>query len=386
MKLEEFSFAIRPKLIFGEGTLAKLGEEVVALGAKRLLLVIDRGFQRAGGLKKMEDALRESGVQFFAFDQVEPEPWVENADAAAEMGRREKCDLVVGAGGGSAMDVAKAAAVLVTNEGNAAHYQGLNKVPRAGLPKIMIPTTAGTGSEVTFTGVLSRREPKMKAGINSPFLFPEVAILDPLLTHSVPPEVTAATGMDALTHAVEAYTSKQASFFSDLVALQAVGLIGKYLRTAVKKGKNRDARSGMLLGSRLGGIALANAGVTAAHSLGYPLGGLYRISHGVANGLMLSYILEFNRDFCQEKLAAVAEALGEKVDGLAVGEAAQKGVEAVRRLAEDVELPLKIGPLGIKAEAIPELARAAMKIGRPIENNPRPLSEKDAEEIYRKAL
>ena len=280
------------------------------------------------------------------------------------------------------MDTAKAAAVLATNEGRARDFQGLNKVPKAGLPKGMVPTTAGTGSEVTFTAVFINEEEKKKAGINSPFLYPEMSILDPELTLGLPAAVTAFTGMDALTHAIESYTSKAASPMSEMFSEEAIRRIGKSLRQAVDQGSDLDARTHMLFGSLLAGVGLANAGVTAAHSLSYPMGGVYRVPHGVASAMLLPAIMEFNAFSSVKKFARIAELLGEKVKELSVKEAAVLAVETVKQLAKDIGIPQRLSDLGIPETAIPGIAEEAMKVARPLENNPRPFSLEEAVRIY----
>lgn len=382
-----FTFQVVPEIIFGRGAVEKVGKEAKKRGGSKVLLISDEGIAKAGLLKKVEEPLAKEGLGVTIFDKVEPEPWVEIADEAAAIAKEKNCDLIIGVGGGSCMDIAKAAAVLATNEGKAKDYQGLNKVPKPGLTKIMVPTTAGTGSEVTFTAVLSNKEPKGKAGINSPYLFPELALLDPLLTLSAPPEITASTGMDALTHAIEAYTSLQATVITDAITLKAIELIAHNLRRAVAEGQNVEVRDNMLLGSLLAGIGLANAGVGAVHALAYPLGGLYRIPHGVANGLMLPYVMEFNLEKSLEKFAQVARAMGEEIDGLSSNEAAQRAVEAVNKLSKEIPVPRKIKELeaGITERDFPQMAASAMKVTRPLENNPRQMTEGKAVGIYQEA-
>lgn len=383
-----FAFQVVPEIIFGKGVIEKVGKEAKKRGGNRALLISDAGISRAGLLKKVEGPLKREGVETIIFDEVEPEPWAETADAAGEMAKAQGCDLIIGVGGGSSMDLAKAAAVLATNEGQARDYQGLNKVPRPGLPKIMIPTTAGTGSEVTFTAVLSNKEPRGKAGINSPYLFPELALLDPLLTLSAPPGITASTGMDALTHAIEAYTSLQATVITDALALKAIKLIAPNLPQAVAKGQDAGAREKMLWGSLLAGMALANAGVGAVHALAYPLGGLYRIPHGVANGLLLPYVMEFNLEKSLEKFTRVAAAMGEESGGLSAKESAYQSVEAVNKLSGGIPIPRKLKELkaGIEERDFPGMADSAMQVTRPLENNPRPVTAAEAIKIYRKAF
>jgi alcohol dehydrogenase len=345
--------------------------------------VVDPGFAKTGLFTRVTQSLEREGLSFVLFDQVEPEPRTVVADRGGEVAQKERCDFVLGVGGGSAMDTAKAAAVLATNGGRARDYQGLDKVPRPGLLKGMVPTTAGTGSEVTFTAVFINEEEKKKAGINSPHLYPEMSVLDPELTLSLPPAVTAFTGMDALAHAIESYTSKTAHALSEMFSLEGIHLIGKSLRRAVEVGSDLDARSDMLLGSLLAGIGLANAGVTAVHSLSYPLGGRFRVPHGVGNGLLLPAVMEYNALSLPEKFARIAGAMGEKTEGLSAKNAALLAVESVRTLARDIQVPMRLGDLGIPESAFPGMAEEALKVTRPLENNPRPVSFEDAIQIYR---
>jgi len=377
-----FNFRVAGEVIFGTGVIERAGVEIQKHGGKKVLLVVDPGFARTAQMKKILEALEKERIPSVLFDAVEPEPRTEVADRCAEAARRGQCDFVLGVGGGSAMDTAKAAAILATNGGIARDYQGLDKVPRPGLPKGMVPTTAGTGSEVTFTAVFINEEEKKKAGINSRYLYPEVAILDPELTMALPPAVTASTGMDALTHAIESYTSRAASPVSEMFSLEAVSLIGKSLRRAVEEGSDLQARSNMLLGSLLAGIGLANAGVGAAHSLAYPMGGVFHIAHGVANALLLPAVVDYNAFHSPEKFARIAAGLGEKTEGVPPREAAILAVEAIRRLARDIQVPQRLSDLGIPMRAIPGMAEEAMKVARPLENNPRPVSLEDAIRIY----
>ncbi len=377
-----FTFRAAPEITFGLGSVQQLGQKLKNYGVQKILLVVDQGFAQKGPLAKVTESLEKEGIKFAVFDRVEPEPRVETADECGSLAKKEKFDFIIGVGGGSAMDTAKAAAILATNEGLAKDYQGLNKVPRPGLPKGMVPTTAGTGSEVTFTAVFINEAEKKKAGINSPYLFPEIAILDPELTLSLPPAVTAYTGMDALAHAIESFTSLQANFLSEMFSLEAVRKIMKNLRLAVENGQDLNARSEMLMGSLLAGIGLANAGVTAVHSLSYPLGGSFRVPHGVGNGLLLPAVMEYNASSCPERFARLAEAMHIEIKSLSVAEAALRSVEAVKKLAQDIEVPLRLSDLGVPKSALPWMAEEALKVVRPLENNPRPISKEDALRIY----
>jgi len=378
-------FQIVPRIIFGPGAADILAAEAKHLG-KRALVVIDPSLVKTGQADSILAPLREKKIDVATFDNVEPEPWVETADEAGAAASKHKADTVIGVGGGSTMDVAKAAAVLATNDGKASDYQGLDLVEKPGLPSIMVPATAGTGSEVTFTAVLSRKKPRMKAGINSNFLFPKLAVLIPRLTLSVPRDVTATTGMDALTHAIEGFTSRQATVLSDMVASKAIAMIGANLKQAVEDGNDITARTNMLMGSLLAGIALANAGVGAVHSLSYPLGGNFRVPHGVANGLLLPYVMRFNIKHCAAKYAETANLLGEHTRGLKHNQAAEKAIIFVERLMQETGVPTKLGALGISREHFPEMASGAMKVTRPLENNPRTVNIEQAVSIYENAL
>ena len=280
-----YSFTITQptEIHFGTGMIQSLAQVIAKLGGSKPLLVIDPGLVRAGLDNKVTGPLTEAGTAYTVFDSVDPEPGLKLADQATELARTENCDCVVGIGGGSAMDIAKAAGILLTNRGKAADYLGLGKIKKPGVPKIMIPTSAGTGAEVTFTAVFINEETGSKGGMNGDPLYPDAAILDPDLTVSLPPNVTATTGLDALTHALEAYTSVQAHPISEMYSLEAINLISTNIRTAFADGRNLEARTNMLLGSLLAGKALAIAGVGLVHAMAYPLGVMFGIPHGQAN-------------------------------------------------------------------------------------------------------
>ena len=381
-----FSFTGARKIVFGNGSFQQLPQHIRELQAKRPLIVLDKQLAATGMKEQVVELLTKNGMECQIFDKVDPEPKISLADEGAKLALKAKCDIVIGIGGGSAMDVAKAIAVLAANKGKAVDYLGLNKVPGPGLPKIMIPTTAGTGSEVTFTSVFVRPDLKKKEGMNSPFLYPDLALLDPLLTVSLPPGPTASTGIDALCHAIESYTSINASPMSELLSLEAIALISENLRTAVHDGTNIVAREKMLLGSLYAGLGLANAGVTAVHSLSYPLGGKYGIPHGLANTVLLPHVMSFNISGAQEKFVDIAEAMGEMVEGLPLREAAYLAVEAVNALVEDCGIQTNLEDLGISEDDFEEMAKIAMTVARPLANNPRQVTVEDAVVIYEDAF
>jgi len=305
-----FAFQGAKKIVFGDEAVNQVADEIRALGGSKILLVLDQGLKGAGVAQKVVAPMETHDISYVTYDQVTSEPEPTLADEGAALAREQACDLVVGVGGGSSLDVAKAIAMLAKNEGKAEDYIGLETVPSPGLPTIMIPTTAGTGSEVTFTAVFTMRDKKKKGGINSRFLYPDLALLDPLLTLSLPPNITATTGMDSLTHAIEAFTSLQSNPMSDLVAREAIALVGANLKTAFASGDDLEARREMLLASLMGGLALASAGVTACHALAYPLGAFFDIPHGLANAVLLPYIMGYNAESAEAKFAHVGSLLG----------------------------------------------------------------------------
>ena len=381
-----FSFTGAKKIVFGNGAFDTLPDHIRELKGAHPLIILDKHLAGLGFRERVKEILSRDGFKVTLFDQhVEAEPRLEVADEGAKAALKGKCDIVVGIGGGSAMDVAKAVAVLAANRNKAADYLGLNKVPGPGLPKIMVPTTAGTGSEVTFTAVFVRQNLKKKEGMNSPYLYPELAILDPTLTLTLPPVSTASTGIDALCHAIESFTSISSSPMSEVFSLEAIRLISENLRTCVHNGRNLEAREKMLLGSLYAGLGLANAGVGAVHSLSYPLGGKYGVSHGLANTIMLPHVMAFNLPGALEKFAVIAEMMGELIDDLPLREAAYLAVEAVQSLIEDCGVYTTLEDLNIPAEAFSELAEVAMTVVRPLENNPRKVTIEDAIEIYGEA-
>lgn len=377
---------VAKKILFGEGSVELLPEEIKLLSGKKIFLVMDDGFSRTTMAEKIVTILKERGLPYILFNKVTPEPEPACADEGADLARKEKCNLVVGLGGGSSMDVAKAVAILVTNNGKAVDYVGLEKVTRPGLPTIMIPTTAGTGSEVTFTAVFTMRKTRGKGGINSRFLYPDLALLDPELTLTLPPDITAATGMDAFIHALEGFTSVQANPLSDTLAREAMTTIGNNVRLAVANGNNLPARRKMLMGSLLAGMTLASAGVGACHALAYPLGAFFNIPHGLANAVLLPYVMKYNIIGTLERYAKVAEILGADTSGLTLREAADVAIDEVSVLLKDVGMLKTLGELDIPESSIEDMAEAAMRVERPIANNPRMMTKESAISIYREAF
>jgi alcohol dehydrogenase len=378
-------FRTTRRILFGLGAVEKLGPEAQLLKAKKALIITDPGVIQAGLLESVEKSLQSVGLPFVIFDGVEPDPRIEVVEKSIEKAKKEGIDLIIGFGGGSSLDIAKVTSILITNSGKIDSFFGVDLVPNPGTPVILIPTTAGTGSEVTPIAILSDTKEKLKKGIVSPTLFPEVAIVDPKLTIGLPPSVTAFTGMDALTHAIESYYSINATDLSDLLAFRAMELLSKNIRMAYAHGENLVARSNMMEGSLFAGIAFANAGVGAVHAFAYPLGGEFHLAHGLTNTLMLPYVMRYNILGCPDKFAQMAQAFGEKVEGLSELDGAETSVKFVERLSDDLRVPRRLRDVGIPEDAIPRLAEAAMKVTRLLANNPRKITLEDAVAIYKSA-
>jgi alcohol dehydrogenase class IV len=369
-----------PHLILaGTGALERLGQEAKALGATKALVVTDKGVIDSGAGKKVKDLLEKEGIGVDTFDRVIPDPDTACLEACLEMAKKDRYNLIVGVGGGSPMDIASITSVMLTNPGTVYDYFGVNLVKHPGVPAILIPTTAGTGAEATPNAILTDTREKLKKAVVSPYILPRVAIVDPLSTLSMPPSVTSSSGIDALTHAIESYTS-------NLFAGEAMVLIGRSLRTAVANGNHLEARNDMAIGSLYAGISLANAGVTAVHALAYPLGGQFNVPHGIANGLLLPYVMEFNALGNIPKFAQVARFLGERVESLTLLEQAYQASRAVKAIYRDLKIPQSLTELKVPREAIPGMAKAAIQSTRLMVNNPRSMAIQDIERIYENAL
>ena len=380
-----FSMEGPRRVVFGLGESLTLGAETALLGAKKALVVLDPKLAEIGVANPALESLADAKIEYTVFSDITREPEPAEADAAAELGKDFGAQAVIGIGGGSALDLAKAAAGLITNGGVATDYVGLDLLRKPALPIICLPSTAGTGSECTFTAVFTRRADKFKGGINSRYIYPHTAILDPKLTVTCPPYITAIVGMDALTHAMESYTSLVAHPMSDLVGLEAVRLIGRWLRPAVANGENLVAREKMMLASYLAGLALARAGVGAVHAMAYPLGAFFDIPHGEANALLLPYVTAFNQMACPDRFAALGRALADLPADMPDREAAEKTVDEVFVLADEVGIPATLDELNVPRDQVPAMAAKAMTVAKPIANNPRKVTAADLEHIYHSA-
>lgn len=371
--LNSFSFELPTRIEYGVGAIGKLAESVKVLGFRKVLIVTDKGIETSGLLSAIADQLTTAKIEFDTFSEVESNPKDHNVHAGTKMAKGLKADGLVAVGGGSPIDCAKAIAVLATHGGAVMDYEGRGKISGNVLPLIAIPTTAGTGSEVTFSSVITDSGEGFKFTLKHPCIAPRIALLDPQMTITLPSGLTAATGMDALTHAIEGYTARVSEPLADAAALYAIELVAKYLKIAVFKGNDMEARAGMLLGSVLAGIAFSHSDVGSVHCIAEALGGKYDTAHGVCNAVVLPAVMEYNMDYCRERYARIASAMGISSDSTENG--ARRAVEAVNQLAVDVNLP-SFGSFGVKAADIEELAFKSFVNGSNADN-PRPMSKDD---------
>ncbi|MHC1760927.1 MAG: iron-containing alcohol dehydrogenase [Negativicutes bacterium] len=377
-------FQAPERLLFGWGSVEKTGEEALRYGTKALLISGKTSSRASGALDAVCASLKSAGIAVTLFCEVESDPSVHTVTVGAALARDSGADVVIALGGGSPLDAAKAISVMATHSGNIVDYEKTTLI-RKGIPVIAIPTTAGTGSEVTKFVVITDTDRKVKMLISSPFLIPRVALLDPQLTLSIPPAFTAGPGMDALTHAIEAYQSSLASPTTDVFALSAIRLIGGNLVKATLNGANVEARTAMLLGQMHAGLAFGNASVSLVHAMSRPLGAHFGIPHGQANAILLPWVMEYNRPACPEKFGQIAEALGCDVQDLSLKEASRLAVTAVREIYADTGLPLTLAELGVPVEALPQLAQDASQSGSVL-FNPRKPTLSEIEQLYHSCL
>ena len=367
------------KIVFGTGCIQTLVDDYKKMGLQRLFVLTAPPI-----LPLIEPALaelKEAGINIEVFQNILAEPTLNDFNDIVEKARQFDADSVVGIGGGSVLDVAKLVAAFVHSDQQAADCFGIGIIKAKGLWFACLPTTAGTGSEVSPNAILLDERDHLKKGIVSPYLIADAAYVDPKLTWTVPAKVTADTGMDALTHCMEAYTNKFAHPTVDIYALQGIRLIAANLERAVKDGKDVEAREALALGSLYGGLCLGPVNTAAVHALSYPLGGEFHIPHGLSNAILLPSVMKFNMPANIKRYADVAIGLGCK-PGKSDEETAQRGVDFIYRLAKAVGIPQKLTDLGIPQSAVDGMAKAAMEVQRLLKNNPREVTEQDAREIY----
>jgi alcohol dehydrogenase len=358
-------------ILFGFNTVKKVGEQAKKLGGKQAILVTDEVMAQLGLVELVKGAMEKEGCTVEVFAKVDPEPHIEAADALYEMVHKTRFDLVVGLGGGSSMDMAKLTSIVATNEGTPFEIMEKQVVKKPALKKILIPTTAGTGSEVSRFIVVSKG--KDKYFIGTPYAYPEIAIVDPGLTVSMPPKLTASTGIDALSHAIDSLMNKLANPLYDSLGFAGIELIAKYLRRAVFDGQDIEARYYMAMAATMSMMSMSGTGALYSHSISYAVSMFQPLAHGIGCGLGLPYTMAFNLPVIEEKQADIARAMGEHIELLSTRAAAQRAVEFVYDLMVDVKMPLCLKEIGFKHEEIPKVAKLC--IARyPRVNNPRPMS------------
>jgi len=379
--VKSFSFQVPKKFIFGMGESKKIGEEAKRIGAHRALVITDPVVKQVGTTEAVLTYLINAGLAVEVFSGVKPEPPVELLEECVMKTRESNYDIIVGIGGGSSLDLAKATSVIAGNTGTVSDYL-LGKVPNnRGLPRILLPTTAGTGSEVTCGAVFTDEKSNTKIGMVNPLLFADLAIVDPEFTVSMPPEVTASTGIDVLIHAVESFIARLASPISEQFALKAIKLAETYLRMAFADGKNLVAREMMALASLTAGLSITNAFCGAAHALAYPLGAIYHVPHGIACYVVFSASMEINSIANLSKFRSMAVEMGIKTEGLPDREVAAAVIEAFRQLGKDIQLPQNLRDIGVNKGDIPKLVEL-VKQKHLIDNNPYHLDKKTISAIY----
>jgi alcohol dehydrogenase class IV len=379
-------FLIPSSIVYGPGAVESIGDLVAGLSVKKVLIVTDKVMVQLGNVETVANALKKKEIDYEVFDQVATEPTIDFVELGLKQYRETGCQGLVAVGGGSPIDTAKAISVMSTNSGSIRDYKGLDKLTKSGAPVVAVPTTAGTGSEATRIAVITDEENDVKMMLGSNYMLPHAAIADPMLTVGMPQGLTAATGIDALTHAIEAYVSVKNNPMSDLFALSAIRLISGNLRMAWSNGKNVEARSNMMLGALHGGIAFSNSSVALVHGMARPLGAVFHVPHGVSNAVLLKEVMEFSVLGNPERFAKIAETMGENIRGLSVMDAANKAVMAVDRLICDIKVPT-LKDLGIDRDKLidvsEKMAIDAIDSGSP-GNNPRIATKNEIVELYKK--
>ena len=384
---QPFRFRHRTDVVFGQGRASEIPTELEDLGVNSPMLVTDETITSVGVSDPIEDALEDAGMDYLLYDEVEPNPRVETVERGVELVEEHGLDGLIGLGGGSSMDAAKAIAGRYTNGGHIADYEGLDNFEKDPLPILTVPTTIGTGSEVTAAAVITHPDRTEKLGILSPLLIPDVAVLDPSLLETLPSQVAASTGMDCLTQSIMAYISTNSNPYTDALTIKAVEMISENLPAAVSK-KDRDALAQMQIATTIEGTGFMNAGLGLVHAMSHPVSAFYDTPHGVTNGIILPSVLRYNRIAREEKYANLAEAMGIDTRDMSTREASKRLIEAVEDLSAAVGIPEGLSELGVEEEKLPTLAEAAATrkdTSRNKSTNPRISTEEDILEIYKDA-
>lgn len=378
-----FEFITPDKIIFGEGVIASLGQEAKRFGKKVCLITGKTAMAKSGILNRVHNLLEKAGLEIILFNKIIPEPTMEMVDEGLSLVRTTKCELVIGLGGGSCMDVAKAIAGLANDGGCCLEYLEGKKITKQGLPFLSIPTTAGTGAEATYNAVIINQEKNIKQSIRDYSLMAKVAVIDPILTLTLPPDTTAICGMDTLVHLIEGYVSRCANPITDSLSITGIKLVVQSLKKAVEDGQDKKARIDMSLSSLLGGMVLSNAGLGAVHGLAAPLGPLYHIPHGVVCTVLLPYVMEYNLESSIPKFAQIAYLLDKQTTNLSMEAAAFESVVLVEELIDSLKLPFNLGSLGVQERDLPVIVQG---VSSSLKYNPREANFKDLINILKNAM
>jgi alcohol dehydrogenase len=374
------------RIMLGVGAAKEVGSVAKSMGGQRAIVITDPGVAKVGLADEIKASLMSHDLKVEIFDRVELEPPARVVDECAALIREKGLDLIVGLGGGSSMDTAKMTSIMATNEGKILDYVGMEKVPRKALPKILLPTTAGSGAEVTRSAGVTDESKNTKQAIFSVYNLADAAILDPLLTLSLPGRLTAETGVDALAHAIESFVSFSGTPFSDILAIEAIRLVSENLPVAFAKGEHLEARYNMQLAATLAGLAMASGRSGATHGLAFVLETAFNLGHAKAIAIMLSHVMDYNKTGNLKKYALIARAMGESGDGLSDYDAAERSVVRVRNLLASLNLSTRLPEYGISMDKLPVLVEGGMKQSGWFVHNPRNLAEDDVRHIYLKAL
>lgn len=376
---------VMPEVIFGRRSLQQVGESCLRLGAKKVFIVSDPGVNEAGWLDQVVESCREVGLSYSCFSDITTNPKDYEAERGAGCYKEQECDAIIGIGGGSVIDIAKAVAILATNGGKISDYEGVDRIEVPLPPLVMAGTTAGSGSEVSQFSVIVNTEKKKKMTIVSKSLVPDIAIIDPETLSTKSAHLTASTGLDVLTHAIESYVSIAATPMTDVHAKNAMKLVAENLRPSVASKLNSEAKEHMAMASLQAGLAFSNAILGAVHAMSHSIGGRYPMLHGDVNAVLLPYVMEFNLLAAPRRFQAIAELLGANITGLTPTEAGKMAIEYVKELSLDIGAPQKLSEMGFEEEMIREISELALNDACMI-TNPRDITAADVETLLRKAL
>ncbi|EID42699.1 iron-containing alcohol dehydrogenase [Parageobacillus thermoglucosidasius] len=375
---------VMPEVIFGNGAIEHAGESCLRLGATNVFIVSDPGVIEAGWLDVVIRSCKQANLQYTVFNDVTMNPKDVEVEKGCKAYIENECDAIIGIGGGSPLDVAKAVAILVTNGGKIHDYEGVNKIRKPLPPQVMIPTTAGSGSEVSQFSVIVDTLGQKKMTIISKSLIPDIAIIDPETLSTKNAHLTASTGLDVLTHGIEAYVSLAATPLTDVQAKNAISLVSEYLRPSVASKINKEAKTKMAMASLQAGLAFSNAILGAVHAMSHAVGGKYPVLHGDINSILLPHVMEYNLLANPKKFADIAAFLGVDIRGLSHMEAGRKAIECIKQLTMEIDAPQRLSDIGLEKDEIPHMSLVALDDACMI-TNPRDVTAEDIEEIFRRA-